>query len=412
MVRAATEAGALEGTSAAIGVTAERVPARHASLAVSERRLLLTIVDGILLLGVSAVAAVSDLGPGSFILMASSAIVGWQIAGQVVGLYDLATASRARTSAFAVLQVAAMAAGFLMLLFLVAPYAISRPKILILMVGAPAAISIWRYTYARLLGGPHFQRRVLIVGGGRSCKALLQAIRRYEGHGLKVVGILDDGARRLGYNIDGVPVLGYVSALWPVARQRGIEEIVLANEVASSTELWRCGLRDCYEQGIAVSLMPNVYEEVTGQVPVDFFGLEWLGAVSLRRPGGGVYVAIKRLSDAFVAGLALMVSLVPMSVIALLVWATSGRPIFYRQTRLGMYGREFDIIKFRTMQLGAEQPGEARWALVDDPRTTRIGHWLRKTHLDELPQLWLVLRGKMSLVGPRPERPEFIEQLE
>ena len=166
------------------------------------------------------------------------------------------------------------------------------------------------------------------------------------------------------------------------------------------------------EHGIAVSMMPRLYEEVTGQVPVEHMGPHWVGSVQLGRSGGGVFYATKRLIDVIV-GLVSAALTFPLAVlIALAILVSSKRPIFHVQERVGLHGRPFRIVKFRTMRANAEKPGEPIWALQDDPRTTKLGRWLRRTHLDEIPQFWLVVKGDMSLVGPRPERPEFVQELE
>lgn len=121
---------------------------------------------------------------------------------------------------------------------------------------------------------------------------------------------------------------------------------------------------------------------------------------------------IKRMVDVLASLFGIVIGSPVMLAVAILVRLSSRGPILYRQTRVGLHDETFDIIKFRTMRVDAECEGEAIWACRDDPRSTEVGRWLRRTHLDELPQLFLVLRGEMSLVGPRPERPEFVRRLE
>jgi exopolysaccharide biosynthesis polyprenyl glycosylphosphotransferase len=159
--------------------------------------------------------------------------------------------------------------------------------------------------------------------------------------------------------------------------------------------------------------MTSLYEEITGRVPLDHLDADWVIAAYLDQNRGRLpYLLFKRLLDIGLAlvGLALLAVLLPF--IALAIRLESPGPILYRQTRLGQGGRPFTLYKFRSMVADAEADGQARWATSDDNRVTKVGLWLRRSRLDEAPQLWNVLRGEMSLVGPRPERPEFIEELQ
>jgi lipopolysaccharide/colanic/teichoic acid biosynthesis glycosyltransferase len=158
--------------------------------------------------------------------------------------------------------------------------------------------------------------------------------------------------------------------------------------------------------------MPLIYEELTGRVPVGHVGNSWLVALPLdHASSGGLYPVFKRALDLFVAlvGLCILAVLLPFVALATLV--DSPGPIFYHQDRVGQGGRVFRLAKLRTMVSDAERQG-AVWARTRDPRVTRVGRVLRAAHLDELPQFLNVLRGEMSVVGPRPERPEFVSQLE
>jgi exopolysaccharide biosynthesis polyprenyl glycosylphosphotransferase len=391
------------------------VPGR--SLAVSERRILLVVLDVLVLLAVGYALSLEHIGPGSSPGLALLFAVPWVVFAQLSGLYDLATASRGFAllrsfgAAISMYGVALLAYYFLFVAKTYGhPTSISKPNFMILMA-APAAIGIWRLAYLRLFGAAHFQRKVLVVGAGSASATLLRAVRENDGHGVNVVGLLDDGDRRVGSQIEGVPVLGDSTLMWPLVANMGVEEVVLAINQPSRQSLYE-GLGICYEHGIAVSMMPKLYEEVTGQVPVEHMGPHWFGSVQLGRSGGGVTFAMKRLIDIAASTVMAILTLPLALVIAVLVKATSRGPVFHIQERVGLHGRAFRIVKFRTMRTDAEAAGRPVWALRHDPRATGLGHWLRRMHLDELPQFWLVMKGDMSLVGPRPERPEFVSELE
>ena len=197
-----------------------------------------------------------------------------------------------------------------------------------------------------------------------------------------------------------------------VARQADVSELILAYGEELSGELFQA-IMDCYEQGISIIPMPLLYEQVTGRVPIEHVGQRyWMSmlpieAVSIFNP----YPLIKRAVDLAlsIVGLAFFGLLLPL--IALAMKLDSPGPIFFRQRRIGKSGRLFWLYKLRSMIPDAERDTGPRWASDDDPRITRVGRLLRKTRLDEVPQLYNVLRGEMSIIGPRPERPEFVEEL-
>jgi exopolysaccharide biosynthesis polyprenyl glycosylphosphotransferase len=384
---------------------------KRPSLAISERRLLLIVVDLMLIVAVGYLLSWDSRGPGNFPGLALPLALYWLAMGQIMGTYDLTTAARPRACLSAVLRTAvAFAISFLLLDFFV-HYLIARPKVIILVLAVPLLVGLWRLSYIRLFGAAHFQRKVLVVGAGAAGVTLLRAVRRHPGHGVAVTGILDDDSSKLGSTVEGVRVMGDSSAIWPLVEELRIEEVVIATNQPPTDALLQ-GLGTCYEHSIAVSHMPSLYEEVTGQVPVEFMGPHWFGAVQLSRAGGGISVASKRLLDILLGGAALILLTPVILILGCIVRLSSKGPVLHRQERVGLHGNPFSILKFRTMRVDAELPGEAVWAAPDDPRATKIGRWLRRTHLDELPQFILVVKGDMSLVGPRPERPEFVRDLE
>ena len=171
------------------------------------------------------------------------------------------------------------------------------------------------------------------------------------------------------------------------------------------------GLMACYEQGVDIKPMPLFYEEVLGRVPVEHLGQHWfVGRFHANPPTP--YRTLKRFMDIMLALVGLSVLAVIFPFVAAAIYLDSPGPIFYLQERLGRAGRSFRVIKFRSMVPNAERRGQAVWATRRDRRITRVGMFLRRTRLDEFPQFINILKGEMSIVGPRPERPQFVAQLQ
>jgi exopolysaccharide biosynthesis polyprenyl glycosylphosphotransferase len=206
------------------------------------------------------------------------------------------------------------------------------------------------------------------------------------------------------------PVLGDRTALPTLIAQHRVSTLILAITREVDGNLLQI-LMDCLELGVEIVPMPVLYEQLTGRVPIEHVGENWYVAMPVSHPLTRPFNrAIKRAMDIALASIGLLVMAPLFPFIALAIYLDSPGPIFYTQERVGQGGRIFRIYKFRSMVPKAER-GKAVWAQVDDPRVTRVGRFLRRTHLDEFPQLWNVLRGEMSVVGPRPERPEFVAEL-
>ena len=286
----------------------------------------------------------------------------------------------------------------------------------------------WCVSYGLWSRKPAFSRRILIVGAGRAGQTIAQAITQHTNHDYQIVGFVDDdpekqarmipvaGGIREGFGDGGVnevcfPVLGTWEKLRNLVREHHVSEVILAIAHDLHGELIKA-LLDCQALGLQVTPMPVLYERITGRVPSQHIGDYWESALPLDHPvAGGIYPILKRGLDILGAaiGLALYAPLLPF--IALAIYIDSPGPIFYRQERVGKAGRTFRLIKLRTMVPDAEKQG-AVFAGEEDPRVTRVGRFLRKTRLDEFPQLINILRGEMSAVGPRPERPEHLMELE
>jgi exopolysaccharide biosynthesis polyprenyl glycosylphosphotransferase len=276
------------------------------------------------------------------------------------------------------------------------------------MIAAGALTLTWRLIYIRLFTLPALMRRVLVVGGGKTGRILLQIVNRLNAPPFHVIGIIDDDPAKRGLNIEGAPVLGSSDELLKIVEVANITDMV----VAISGEMQGCmfqALLDAQESGVEIIRMPVMYEELLGRVPIRLLDSDWiLTAFVDHTRVSAFYELTKRLIDlmgGLVGGLGLL-AVLPF--VALAVLLDDGWPIFYGQTRSGRGGQPYQIYKFRTMRRDAEANGKPQWAKEDDERATRIGKILRRTHLDELPQFVNVLSGEMSLVGPRAERPELV----
>jgi exopolysaccharide biosynthesis polyprenyl glycosylphosphotransferase len=171
-------------------------------------------------------------------------------------------------------------------------------------------------------------------------------------------------------------------------------------------------LVDCLEHGVNILPMPVLYERLTGRVPVHHVGENWYVAMPLHHPGtGALWPLVKRGFDLLSAGVGALLLSLALPFIAAAIYIDSPGPIFYTQERVGKGGKRFKVYKFRSMIPEAEKGGKAVWAKENDDRVTRVGRILRKMHVDEFPQFFNILKGEMSAVGPRPERPAFVEEL-
>ena len=271
---------------------------------------------------------------------------------------------------------------------------------------------LWRLLYIKIFTAPAFMRRILIVGAGKAGQTLVQAYKGLWPPPFYMAGFIDDDPQKQGQQMEGFPVLGGSDRLLETIEAENISDLVIAitGEMQGSTFQ---AVLDAQEGGIEVTPMPTLYEEFLRRVPVHHLESEWLirSFVDAARTSG-FYEIAKRLLDILggLVGLGICIVLYPL--VALIIMLDSGFPILYKQIRSGKGGHAYMVYKFRTMRQDAEQDGRVRLTQERDKRITRGGSFLRRTHIDELPQFWNVLHGEMSLVGPRAERPEWIVEFQ
>ena len=251
-------------------------------------------------------------------------------------------------------------------------------------------------------------KRILIAGAGELGKLVADRILEHRELGFRVVGFIDDraGGDHLGHR--GLPLLGTLAEAGEIIRRERIDQLYVAlplEEHVKMLDVVEAASRELLD----IKVVPDLLQVIALRARLE--DLDGVPIVNLTDvPLQGLNSALKRLIDLTLSGAALLVLALPCAIIAALIRMTSPGPIFYRQERMGLDGKAFTVTKFRSMSIGAEEDTGPVWASEDDPRCTPFGRFLRRYDLDELPQFWNVFKGEMSLVGPRPERPFFVEQ--
>jgi Undecaprenyl-phosphate glucose phosphotransferase len=251
-------------------------------------------------------------------------------------------------------------------------------------------------------------KRILIAGAGDLGRMLADRMLQHREFGYQVIGFVDDraGGDHLGYR--GLPLLGKLSEVAEIVQAERIDHLYVALSIEEHSKL--LDLMDiASREYIDVKVVPDILQFIALRASLE--ELDGLPVINMNDvPLQGFRAWIKRALDIVLSVLAMLVISIPFAIIAAIVKWTSSGPIFYTQERMGLDGRPFVVYKFRSMRHDAEDSSGPVWARDDDPRATPIGRWLRRFDLDELPQFWNVLKGEMSIVGPRPERPFFVQQ--
>jgi sugar transferase (PEP-CTERM system associated) len=270
------------------------------------------------------------------------------------------------------------------------------------------AIIAWRLLFLRLAWSKPLQERLLIVGTGPSAKTVAQEVLSHQDFAYRIVGFIDDDAAMLGRSIVNPTVIGTTGDIVRIVREQQIDRII----VGLTDRRGRLPIDELLSaklSGVRVEEPETVYERITGKILLDELKPSWLIFSDGFRARRLTRLA-KRGIDVLLASAGLLLGWPLMVMTAIAVRLDSEGRVLYAQERVGEHGTVFTLYKFRSMYTDAEQ-GVPVWAQDGDERVTRVGRIIRFTRLDELPQLWNVLRGDMSFVGPRPERPFFVEQL-
>jgi len=422
-------------------------PVSRLSLRFSERKLLLAAVDTVLLNNALLITILmrADLTSSlkAFSYRATwgvSLLITWFVFAFLFECYNLFESASIRRS----LPRIGSAVFMTSVLYLMIPYVTpSLPSSRLEAVTFPVLLLVslvaWRIIYAKVFVRPDFQQRALIVGAGRVGRTLTHTIRElssdngkmYENVGYDILGFVTDASAVQEEIIEHMPFLGSGRDLVSLVRQLRPDELILDDELLGAmihseplsgqpqrrrfdrvhSELFEAIL-ECNEMGISITTAAMFYERLTGRVPVEHIGRALNVVLPFDQSATQrFYLMLRRMFDIYISliGCTLLVVLIPF------VWLvnrfTSPGPLFYRQERAGKGGHRFWVIKFRSMVVDAEKHVGTVWAIENDPRITPVGRILRKMRLDEFPQFWNILKGEMSLIGPRPERPFFVNQL-
>ena len=328
----------------------------------------------------------------------------------LVELYEphIAGSGRKTTRGIAVAAFVGLAAYSLVFIVKQDPNSLPRIGVGAFLFFASVLTLTWRMLFIRIYKTTGLRRRILLIGAGKAGQTLAELYRSLGTRSFIIVGYIDDDEQKVGKTLEGLPVFGSSDRLLDFIEMYHVSDLVVAinGEIQGATFQ---AILDAQERGVDVTRMPILYEEMTGRVPIHHLESDWIirSFVDEVRVSG-FYDLFKRLVDILggMAGMVVLALLFPF--LAFAVAVDSGFPVFYTQLRLGRGGSTFRIYKFRSMHNKINEEIGMRATEENDPRVTRVGNFLRKSRLDELPQFWNVLRGDMSLVGPRAEIPELV----
>ncbi|BCS33214.1 glycosyl transferase [Luteitalea sp. TBR-22] len=381
------------------------------------RNAVLILFESVLLVAALAVATSVRLGVDA--LQGPHAVQTLLKIGLVVGvcqvclyygeLYDLRVVADRRELFVRVLQSLGAASLVLAALYYWFPaLVIGRGVFLLAAAAVVSLVAGWRFAFEWVAGRVGPRERLLVVGTGAAALTLAAELRgRRRELGVKIIGFVDaEGIRPLGGE---EKVIGSVDDIPAIVREHQVDRVVVSLADARG-KLPMDKLLDMKLAGVVFDHLASVYEEYTGKIALENLRPSWLiFSEGFRK--SALLTTAKRAADILAAVLGLVIAAPVMAIVAIAVRMTSHGPALYHQERVGQHGRTFTVHKFRSMRSDAEAATGAVWAQRNDSRVTPVGAFLRKTRLDEIPQLWNVLKGEMSLVGPRPERPEFVRML-
>jgi sugar transferase (PEP-CTERM system associated) len=389
-----------------------RLTLRTATLVLIEHELIVLAVTLAAAIRFDPGVVAAELTNGSLLWRASLIAGVLQVALHYCDLYDLRTLSDRRNLVVGLIQALGGASLILAVLYYWLPqliigrgvFVIASAFVIILVAG-------WRlaFEWFALRVGP--AERLLIVGTGGAAVALAKELFDHRQElGVELVGFVDADPKLVGTSLINPGVVGTISEIPTIVRERKVDRVVVSLADARG-KLPMDGLLSMkLNDGVQFDHLASVYEEYTGKIAVENLRPSWL-IFSQGFRKSQILALTKRGLDVIAAFIGLVILAPVLCLVAIAVRLTSAGPAFYSQRRVGYNGHIFVIHKFRSMRVDAEAKTGAVWSIENDPRVTPLGRILRRTRLDEVPQLWNVLVGDMSIVGPRPERPEFVADL-
>lgn len=330
----------------------------------------------------------------------------------LVELYDLHRAANWRKTVRGLTIVAVIGLLAYALIFFTTnePNSLPRRGVAGFLVLAFVLTLAWRFIYIRLYTSQGLMGRVLVVGAGENGRSFAQMVRQLLPAPFNLIGFIDDDPEKIGTSLEGFRIFSSSERLLDLVEEFNISDVVVAITGEMRGQTFQA-LLDTQERGVEVTRMRTIYEELMGRVPIHHLESDWVirSFVDEAR-ASGFYLIASRALDILAALIGLLIFALMLPFLALAILLDDGWPIFYTQARLGKGAEEFKMLKLRTMIKNAEADGKAQVAEEHDPRVTRVGHFLRRSRLDEFPQFWNVLRGEMSMVGPRAERAELVQK--
>ncbi|MBU6376024.1 MAG: undecaprenyl-phosphate glucose phosphotransferase [Bdellovibrionales bacterium] len=352
-------------------------------------------------------------GFGTYATLLPLVVILWGVVFSWMGLYSSNRVLRRTHEFYRTISAHITALTFLLALtYLISDYRYSRATMAIFgFLGAPA-LALGRLFIRNLVRKIRTNgmgvARTLVVGDGRSAEMIIQRVKKFPELGFQITGQLVADPKTVTEHSRDFPILGSFQDFKSVLEQNHFEEIIFALPRTHGSLLDEL-LAQVRDETVDIRIVPDLHEYVVlGCLIEDFEGIPVVGVNESPLEGWGA--GFKRLTDILLSSFGLLILSPIFALIAIAMRMSSPGPIFYRQERMGMDGRSFQMIKFRSMRVDAEERTGPVWATAEDNRKTPIGTFLRSTSLDELPQLWNVLMGDMSLVGPRPERPFFVNK--
>lgn len=326
-------------------------------------------------------------------------------------LYDYIVMTNRRELLLRLVQALGIAWALLALLFYFIPplligrgvSVISVPIVLGLLLG-------WRVGIHMLTGHPDIGEKILVVGTGQTALDTAEAVWERRDAGYRIVGFISENGAKPREKLGRSIILGKGPDLEDVIRNEKIDRVVIAVRERRGAFPTEALLKMSLAGDVSIEECTSFFERITGKVHVDMLRPSWL-IFAGRRRDSPVKMVVREAFHRILALIGLIVSMPVALLTAILIKLESRGPIFYKQERVGQNGKIFNVIKFRSMKTDAEADGQPIWALSDDKRVTRIGRVIRKIRIDEVPQFWNILKGDMNFVGPRPERPHFVQQL-
>jgi len=267
---------------------------------------------------------------------------------------------------------------------------------------------VLRVMLRKLRASGYNLKHILIIGAGDLGLSFAHKIQENKHLGYNIIGFLDD-EKKIGYRASGASVIGPISELDKVVMENDLDEVVIAIPLKQYDRLQEI-IKTCEKLGVKAQIIPDYYKYLPARPYVD--QLDDLPIINIRYvPLDDAFNKIaKRLADIIIAVIGILVTSPIMIITAIIIKLTSPGPVLFKQTRVGMNRREFEMYKFRSMKVQTEEEEKSQWTTKDDPRKTKFGNFIRRTSIDELPQLFNVLKGDMSIIGPRPERPYFVDK--